>query len=135
MTGVSTSALDAVSLHPAGPWNGGAHHDVERVRREYPILRETPYGKPLVYLDSAASSQKPQSVIDATSRFYARDNAIGTVLDRQGVAIRTGHHCAQPLLSRLGLAATARASLGCYSTRDDLDALVAGLETVQDVFR
>jgi cysteine desulfurase/selenocysteine lyase len=60
---------------------------------------------------------------------------IGTVLDRQGVAIRTGHHCAQPLLSRLGLAATARASLGCYSTRDDIDALVAGLETVQDVFR
>ena len=60
---------------------------------------------------------------------------IGTVLDRQGVAIRTGHHCAQPLLNRLGLAATARASLGCYSTRDDIDALVAGLKTVQDVFR
>ena len=60
---------------------------------------------------------------------------IGTILDREGVAIRTGHHCAQPLLARLGLAATARASLACYSTRQDIDALVAGLGTVQEVFR
>ena len=60
---------------------------------------------------------------------------IGTILDREGVAIRTGHHCAQPLLARLGLAATARASLACYSTRQEIDALVAGLGTVQEVFR
>jgi cysteine desulfurase/selenocysteine lyase len=60
---------------------------------------------------------------------------IGTILDRQGVAIRAGHHCAQPLLSRLGLAATARASLACYSTRQDIDALVAGLDTVTEAFR
>ena len=60
---------------------------------------------------------------------------IGTILDRQGVAIRAGHHCAQPLLARLGVAATARASLACYSTRQDIDALVAGLGTVQEVFR
>ena len=59
---------------------------------------------------------------------------IGTILDREGVAIRTGHHCAQPLLSRLGLSATARASLACYSTRAEIDALVAGLEAVQEVF-
>jgi len=60
---------------------------------------------------------------------------IGTILDRQGIAIRAGHHCAQPLMSRLGVAATARASLGCYSTRQDIDALVAGLDTVREVFR
>ncbi len=60
---------------------------------------------------------------------------IGTVLDRQGVAIRTGHHCAQPLLRRLGLVATARASLGCYSTREEIDALVTGLHRVKAVFR
>ena len=60
---------------------------------------------------------------------------IGTILDREGVAIRTGHHCAQPLLARLGLVATARASLGCYSTRQDIDALVAGIGIVQKVFR
>lgn len=60
---------------------------------------------------------------------------IGTILDREGVAIRTGHHCAQPLMQRFGLAATARASLGCYSTEQDIDALVAGLAKVQEVFR
>ena len=60
---------------------------------------------------------------------------IGTILDREGIAIRTGHHCAQPLMNRFGLAATARASLGCYSTERDIDALVAGLAKVQEVFR
>jgi len=60
---------------------------------------------------------------------------IGTILDREGVAIRTGHHCAQPLMHRLGVAATARASLACYSRREDFDALVAGLGKVREVFR
>ena len=60
---------------------------------------------------------------------------IGTILDRQGIAIRAGHHCAQPLMKRLSLGATARASLACYSTRDDIDALVTGLRKVQEVFR
>jgi len=60
---------------------------------------------------------------------------IGTILDREGIAIRTGHHCAQPLMNRLGVAATARASLGCYSTHTDIDALVAGLGKVREVFR
>jgi len=59
---------------------------------------------------------------------------IGTILDREGVAIRTGHHCAQPLLNRLGLSATARASFACYSTRAEIDALVAGLGRVQEAF-
>jgi cysteine desulfurase/selenocysteine lyase len=60
---------------------------------------------------------------------------VGTILDREGIAVRTGHHCAQPLMQRLGVAATARASLACYSTRQDIDALVAGLTKVQEVFR
>ncbi|UVE15990.1 cysteine desulfurase [Pseudomonas sp. LS44] len=60
---------------------------------------------------------------------------IGTVLDREGVAIRTGHHCAQPLMQRFGLVATARASLGCYSTEQDIDALVAGLAKVRELFQ
>ena len=58
-----------------------------------------------------------------------------TILDREGIAVRTGHHCAQPLMQRLGVAATARASLACYSTRQDIDALVAGLTKVREVFR
>ena len=49
--------------------------DVEGLRRHFPILAEKVYGKPLVYLDSAATSQKPQAVIDALARFYLKDNA------------------------------------------------------------
>ncbi len=60
---------------------------------------------------------------------------IGTILDREGVAIRTGHHCAQPLMKRLKLPATARASLACYNTRADIDQLVAGLHKVKEIFR
>jgi len=52
---------------------------------------------------------------------------IGTVVDREGVAIRTGHHCAQPVMDRFGIPATARASLAMYNTTEDLDALVAAL--------
>jgi cysteine desulfurase/selenocysteine lyase len=59
---------------------------------------------------------------------------IGTVLDREGIAIRTGHHCAQPLMQRFGIAATARASLGLYNTREEIDALVVGLEKVRRMF-
>ena len=60
---------------------------------------------------------------------------LGTILDGDGVAIRTGHHCAMPLMSFLGLAATARASLGCYSNRADIDALMAALSHAREVFR
>ena len=59
---------------------------------------------------------------------------VGTVLDREGIAIRTGHHCAQPLMRRLGVAATVRASLAPYNRREDIDALVSGLHKVMEVF-
>ncbi len=59
---------------------------------------------------------------------------IGTILDREGIAIRTGHHCAQPVMERFGVPATARASLGLYNTRQDIDALVSGLRRVREVF-
>ncbi|HEU4384115.1 MAG TPA: cysteine desulfurase [Anaeromyxobacteraceae bacterium] len=60
---------------------------------------------------------------------------VGTILDREGVAIRTGHHCAQPVLQRFGLQATARASLALYNTREEIDALVRGLRRVKEMFR
>ena len=56
---------------------------------------------------------------------------VAQVLDRFGVAVRAGHHCTMPLHERLDLAATARASFNVYTTRDDIDALVAGLMEVQ----
>ena len=58
----------------------------------------------------------------------------GTVLDRMGVAVRTGHHCTQPLVERYGLPGTIRASLACYNTRADVDRLAAGIERVLHMF-
>ncbi|HEY0787615.1 MAG TPA: cysteine desulfurase, partial [Thermoanaerobaculia bacterium] len=60
---------------------------------------------------------------------------IGTILDQEGVAVRTGHHCAQPVMKFFGVPATARASLAFYNNREDIDALVAGLGKVIEVFR
>ena len=59
---------------------------------------------------------------------------MGTLLDRLGIAIRTGHHCAQPLMQRLGVLGTARASFALYSTREEVDQLVAGIERVSRMF-
>jgi cysteine desulfurase / selenocysteine lyase len=59
---------------------------------------------------------------------------VGTILDQEGLCIRTGHHCAQPLMQRFGVAATARASLALYNTPEDVDALVKGLHKVKEVF-
>jgi cysteine desulfurase / selenocysteine lyase len=60
---------------------------------------------------------------------------VGTILDQEGIAIRTGHHCAQPLMQRFGIPATARASFALYNTRADVDALVVGLHKVLEVFQ
>lgn len=60
---------------------------------------------------------------------------IGTILDHDGVAIRAGHHCAMPLMQRFGVSGTARASFSFYNTRADVDALVAGLIKVQEMFQ
>jgi cysteine desulfurase/selenocysteine lyase len=60
---------------------------------------------------------------------------IGTVIDREGICVRAGHHCAQPVMARFGVAATVRASIGLYNGRDDADALVAGLHKVREIFR
>jgi cysteine desulfurase/selenocysteine lyase len=59
---------------------------------------------------------------------------IGTILDQEGIAIRTGHHCAQPVMQRLGITATARASFAFYNTREEVDALVEGIQKVREVF-
>ena len=59
---------------------------------------------------------------------------LGTLLDRLGIAIRTGHHCAQPLMERCGVEGMARASFALYNTREEVDAFVAGLRRVQQMF-
>lgn len=59
---------------------------------------------------------------------------IGTILDQEGIAIRTGHHCAQPVMERFGVDATARASFGLYNTKQEIEALVRGIQKVHEVF-
>jgi cysteine desulfurase/selenocysteine lyase len=59
---------------------------------------------------------------------------MGTLLDRLGIAVRTGHHCAEPLMHRMGIEGTVRASLGLYNTKEEIDALVAGIERVSQMF-
>jgi len=59
---------------------------------------------------------------------------VGTILDREGVAVRTGHHCAQPVMDRFDVAATVRASFGLYNTRSEVDSLVRSLGRVQEIF-
>jgi cysteine desulfurase/selenocysteine lyase len=59
---------------------------------------------------------------------------VGTILDREGVAVRSGHHCAMPVMTYYGLPATVRASFGCYNTGDDIERLVLALERVREVF-
>ena len=63
----------------------------------------------------------------------AHPHDIGTILDSEGIAVRTGHHCTQPVMDRLGIAATARASFAVYNTRDEVDALVSGVNKVAEV--
>lgn len=64
----------------------------------------------------------------------AHPHDIGTILDGEGIAVRAGHHCAQPLMRRYGLSSTARASFALYNTRDEVDALVSALHRVREVF-
>jgi cysteine desulfurase/selenocysteine lyase len=59
---------------------------------------------------------------------------IGTILDQEGIAVRTGHHCAQPVMERFSIPATVRASFAVYNTRAEVDALVAGIRRVREVF-
>ncbi len=59
---------------------------------------------------------------------------IGTILDREGIAVRTGHHCAQPVMQRFGISATVRASFALYNTKEEVDALVRGISKVKEVF-
>ena len=60
---------------------------------------------------------------------------MGTLADRDGIALRAGHHCAQPVMDRLGIPATVRASFAFYNTHEEVDALVASVRRAQEFFR
>ncbi|HWD58797.1 MAG TPA: cysteine desulfurase [Stellaceae bacterium] len=84
-------------------------------------------------LDLVAAGQRRLSVLSFNlDGIHPHD--VGTVLDQHGVAVRVGHHCAQPLMDRLGVAGTVRASLGVYNDRDDIDALAVAVEACREMF-
>lgn len=123
----------AVGLDAALDWLGSQDHDA--IRRHEDALRdyaiESLSGIPGLQLVGTAPHKAP--VVAFTMRgVHAHD--IASLLDGDGICIRAGHHCTQPLHQRFGLTATARASFALYNTRSDVDALARGLAGVRKVF-
>ena len=90
-----------------------------------------------IYGPSPLASHLSPLIKDAVVSFNVGDIHhldMGTLLDRLGIAVRTGHHCAQPLMDRLGISGTVRASFALYNTKEEIDALVAGIRRVSQMF-
>lgn len=108
-------------------WKGAQRHEAELLRYGHERLGEIE-GLRLI----GSAPQKASVLAFVLEGIHPTD--AGSFLDADGVAIRTGHHCAQPVMDRFGVSATARASLGLYNTKADIDALVAGLQKVRKIF-
>jgi cysteine desulfurase/selenocysteine lyase len=104
-----------------------ADHEGELLARATKALSSVP-GVRLI----GTARRKTSVVSFVMDGVHAHD--VGTILDREGICVRTGHHCTQPIMERLGVPATARASFSFYNTHEDVDALVRGLKRVRDVF-
>ncbi len=88
----------------------------------------------LNWLNIQGNAPEKGAIFSFTLDGPAHPHDISTIVDQKGVAVRAGHHCAQPLMAHLGVTATCRASFGLYNTLDEVDALVAALETCHDIF-
>jgi cysteine desulfurase/selenocysteine lyase len=88
----------------------------------------------LNWLTVHGDSESKGAIFSFTMQGGAHPHDISTVIDRKGVAVRAGHHCAQPLMEHLGVNATCRASFGLYNTREEVDALVSSLELCRELF-
>jgi cysteine desulfurase/selenocysteine lyase len=119
---------------------GAALEYVESIGRE----RIAAYEQTLLQLATAQLSALPRLRLIGTAPDKAavlsftlegvHPHDIGTILDSEGIAVRTGHHCAMPIMERFGLAATARASFALYNRPEDIERLVTGLRKVQALF-
>jgi cysteine desulfurase/selenocysteine lyase len=128
------NAADAVGLAAAVEWLEGVGmaniraHELALLERATTALRDVEglvtYGPP--------PAERSGVVSFTLGDVHPHD--LATILDDEGVCIRAGHHCAQPLMRRLGVAATARASFWAYSDADDVDALVRGIARAQEIF-
>ena len=102
----------------------------------HPTPLATPHSQREYIQHPTPNTQHP-TVKDAVVSFNVGDIHhldMGTLLDRLGIAVRTGHHCAQPLMDRLGISGTVRASFALYNTKEEIDALVAGIRRVSQMF-
>lgn len=118
------AAVDYVS---ALDWDDLAAHEAELLSYASDAVREIP-GVRLI----GTAAHKAAVVSFVVDGVHAHD--VGTILDQEGVAIRTGHHCTQPVMDFFGVPATARASFAFYNGKDDVDVLVAALGRVGRVF-
>ena len=115
------AAVDYLDGHRPRPRSPRTSTTCSRTRPS--ALREVPGPAPR----SARRREKAGVLSFVLEGVHPHD--VGTILDHEGVAVRTGHHCAQPVMERFGVPATARASLALYNTRDEVDALVRGPAT------
>ena len=88
----------------------------------------------LNWLNVQGKSSSKGAIFSFTLEGAAHAHDISTVLDKKGVAVRAGHHCAQPLMEHMGVTATCRASMGMYNTEGEIDALVDALELCHELF-
>ncbi len=118
--GAAIAYLDGVGLETAGAYEAGLLHYGTEVLTAIPDLR------------IIGTAREKASVISfVVDDIHPHD--IGTILDGEGIALRTGHHCTQPVMDRYGVAATVRCSFAMYNTREEVDALVVGLRKVIEV--
>ncbi|HTI87707.1 MAG TPA: cysteine desulfurase [Alphaproteobacteria bacterium] len=117
----------AVDYIEALPWDAVEAHEAEVLAYGAELLRAIP-GLKLI----GESKRKAGVLSFVIDGIHPHD--IGTVLDSEGIAVRTGHHCAQPVMDFFGIPATARASLGLYTNRADMEALARGVHKVKEFF-
>jgi cysteine desulfurase/selenocysteine lyase len=90
--------------------------------------------KGLNWLNVQGNAPGKAAIFSFTMQGAAHAHDISTILDKKGVAVRAGHHCAGPLMQHLGVTATCRASFGLYNTRDEVDTLIEALELAHQLF-
>lgn len=122
-----------VGLAAAIDYLHGLDHVAVIEHEQHLLAKATAAISQLPGIQLVGTAKEKTSILSFTMT-QAHPHDIGTILDRQGIAVRSGHHCAMPLMEYYGLAATVRASFACYNTEAEVDALVQGLMQVQRVF-
>lgn len=122
----------AVALDYVSEIGMDAIHDYEAELTHYARQRLSEIDGMKLYGEEGSSSVISFNLFNGDTLIHHLD--VGTLLDRLGIAVRTGHHCAEPLMHHLGVEGTVRASISFYNTKEDIDALVAGLARVRNMF-